>query len=146
MPKYINTQLLSRLIQLNQQGPDLVKAAERKFTHFISTLKKTGPIQIQANINPKIFTPIYANTHLSNITQEERILQKNAFNTVKELYFSGGGGAGCAYPSAVKYASDFGLDLAKVEVVCGVSVGAIVALGIALNTKPIELEDEEEFL
>lgn len=140
MPKYTNMQLSSRLIQLNQQGTDLVKTAERKFTHFISTLKKSAPIPIQAPIQAKLFTPIYGKTHLSNKAQQQETLDKNAFNGVKELYFSGGGGAGCAYPSAVKYASDFGLDLTKVEVVCGVSVGSIVALGIALNAKAPELQ------
>lgn len=140
--------LSAKLIQLNQEGVDLVKDQERKFKRFISNLGKTSPIEPP----PKktVFTPTYCSTCLNhaNLKNEPLILERQAskksldkaFDGVKEVYFSGGGGAGCAYPSAVKYASDFGLDLSKVEVSCGASVGAIMALGVALEVKAEDLQ------
>lgn len=112
-----------------QKNLTVVQAEKEKFNKFIGNLTAN---KFQKNI----FVPLYQrNSHNSGI-----FFKKNAFQGVKELYFSGGGGAGCAYPSAVKYASDFGLDLSKIEVVCGVSVGAIIALGIALNVEAKNLQ------
>lgn len=64
-----------------------------------------------------------------------------AFQEVEELYFSGGGGAGRAYPSAIKTAVEHGLHLKKVKVVCGTSVGCIPALGIALEIEATQLDE-----
>lgn len=58
---------------------------------------------------------------------------RSAFSSVEEIYIAGGGGAGRALPSALKEAVNFGLDLNKVKVVCATSVGAIMALTIAMN-------------
>ena len=52
---------------------------------------------------------------------------------VEELFFGGGGGAGRALPSAIREASKYGLDLNKIKVVCGSSVGTILALGLTIG-------------
>lgn len=52
---------------------------------------------------------------------------------VTEIFIAGGGGAGRALPSALKEATEFGLNLDKLKVVCAASVGAIVALGIVIG-------------
>jgi predicted acylesterase/phospholipase RssA len=60
---------------------------------------------------------------------------------VRELYFGGGGGAGRSYAEAIKEAGRFGLDLNKVRVVVGTSVGAIMALGVALDVDVDQYHD-----
>lgn len=148
MSKHNEALLSARLIQLNQNGADLVKEQEGNFNRFVSTLgrKKSE----KSSVELSVFTPTYCQTCAKNNAKKPartisdfigtQKLPENAFAEVEELYFSGGGGAGCAYPSAVKYASDFGLDLSKVKVVCGASVGAIMALGVALEAKSGELQ------
>lgn len=148
MSKYSETLLSAKLIQLNKNGSDLVKEQEHKFNRFVSSLAKKKPEQ--SFVKPPVFTPAYCQTcSKNNLKKSDRAardaigkqkLLENAFAEVEELYFSGGGGAGCAYPSAVNYASDFGLDLLKIKVSCGASVGAIMALGVALDVNADELQ------
>lgn len=58
---------------------------------------------------------------------------RSLLKDVTEVFIAGGGGAGRALPSAINEASEFGLDLKKLKVVCASSVGAIVGLGIAIG-------------
>ncbi len=149
MSKHNQALLSAKLIQLNQNGVDLIKKEELKFKHFIATLGKKE--QEQHPTQPAVFTPTYycktcSKNTLKNTTNPapERVstprsLDK-AFEGVEEVYFSGGGGAGCGFPAAVKSASEYGLDLSKVKVSVGSSVGAIIAAGIALEVKAEDLQ------
>ncbi|MGE3319054.1 MAG: patatin-like phospholipase family protein [Candidatus Berkiella sp.] len=58
---------------------------------------------------------------------------RSLLKDVTEVFIAGGGGAGRALPSAINEATEFGLDLKKLKVVCASSVGAIVGLGIAIG-------------
>lgn len=61
------------------------------------------------------------------------------FSSVRELFLSGGGGAGRALPAAIEEASRAGLDLKKVNVIVATSVGSILGLGIAMGLSPKQL-------
>lgn len=52
---------------------------------------------------------------------------------VEELFIAGGGGAGRTLPGAFQEARRYGLNLNNIKVVCGTSVGSIIALGITLG-------------
>ncbi len=58
---------------------------------------------------------------------------RSLLKDVTEIFIAGGGGAGRALPSAINEATEFGLDLKKVKVVCASSVGSIVGLGITIG-------------
>lgn len=150
MTDNLNKMLLSaKLIQLNHEGADLLKEQEHEFKQFIDQLSE--PKKKKSTLKQPTFSPVYCH-HCSNIqnkrnditnfsekTANKRTLDK-AFEGVEELYFSGGGGAGCAFPSAVNYATGYGLDLSRVKVSCGASVGSIIALGVALDVEAKDLQ------
>lgn len=141
--------LSAKLIQLNHEGVDLLKEEEQKFRQFIDNLAENQ----KKSSKPKqsTFSPVYCHhcknheysknnsTNFSKAMNIKRTIDK-AFEGVKEVYFSGGGGAGCAFPSAVNYATHYGLDLSQVEVSAGGSVGAIIALGVALDVDAKDLQ------
>jgi hypothetical protein len=58
---------------------------------------------------------------------------RSLLKEVTEIFIAGGGGAGRALPSAINEATEFGLDLKKIKVVCASSVGSIVGLGITIG-------------
>lgn len=145
MPKYkTSKRSSSRVIQLSyeeKRGVNPLENQRLKFEAFVNNLSQQATAK-QPDLNTlKIFTPKFSvsDTCLKKLASPLHASAQNAFEGVKEIYFSGGGGAGCAYPSAVKCAVDSGLDLSKVEVVCGASVGAIVALGIGIDAEADEL-------
>ncbi len=63
---------------------------------------------------------------------------QHALASVEELFIAGGGGAGRTLPGAFLEARKYGLDMDRVKVVCGTSVGSIVALGVTLKV-PLEM-------
>lgn len=81
--------------------------------------------------------PPHNNRDIHDVQKPELKESLTILSSVEELFISGGGGAGRTLPGAFKEATKFGLDMDKVKVVCGTSVGTIVALGIALGV-PID--------
>ena len=150
MTDNLNKMILSaKLIQLNHEGIDLLKEQKQEFKQFIDHLGE--PNKKASTPKQSTFSPVYChrcanNGHkkndITNFSEKLRVKRTidKAFEGVKEVYFSGGGGAGCALPSAVNYATHFGLDLSEVEVSCGGSVGAIMALGVGLDVKAEDLQ------
>lgn len=141
-------QLSAKLIQLNYEGEDSLKEQEQQFKYFIDNL---GVSTEKTSTPKRVFSPAYGHccsnatcqkNNTANLSKKSAVkkTKDKAFEGVTELYFSGGGGAGCAFPSAVNYASRCGLDLSKVEVSCGASVGSIIALGVALDVKAGDLQ------
>lgn len=61
---------------------------------------------------------------------------------VEEIFLAGGGGAGRSLIGAFREAMEYGLDFDNVKVVCGTSVGTIVALGMALNLTVDQMQQE----
>lgn len=150
MSDNLNKKILSaKLVQLNHEGVDLLKEQEQKFKQFMDNLG--GDRKKSSTPKQSTFSPVYCHhcqhhgfnknniTNFSTKSKSTRTIDR-AFEDVIEVYFSGGGGAGCALPSAVNCATHFGLDLSKVEVSCGGSVGAIMALGVALDANAEDLQ------
>ncbi len=68
-------------------------------------------------------------------------MASSVFAEVEVLILSGGGGAGRCYPAALIAAVELGsLNLQKIRQVWGTSVGAIMALGVALGMTTNELK------
>lgn len=105
-------------------------------SHILATARATDPLRHSLSDREKEFLSNeweYQDEHHKGALPKPVGAMRSLLKDVTEIFIAGGGGAGRALPSAINEATEFGLDLKKVKVVCASSVGSIVGLGITIG-------------